>query len=574
MRNFICIIILVTLSLTFCEQIPLPEIVPDELPAISNELTGKIWKRVSINGLEASDGSVTYLQFTSNEIIENGIRLGNEMIYSTYDASCNLIEDDGETQIFFFTKKNLNALHESYWLTFDTKSSRFHYVKTFGGLNVPQDESTFFNSAIFYNFSIKGDSLMLTSPESEDVQQKIVYVSVPSIDCSSCPEVLDCQNGGTFNYNDCACECPEGWTGPNCETPIEDNGNCDIPCENGRIVSYDGCECECEEGWTGEACDEQIAVLQDAPFNIDFEQPAGISTDIQFNTYITDIGNQNIYKVTVQGSVSIIASAQDGLNEPMHAVADGNGNVYIADQGNHQIWFLPYQGELSVYAGTGEGFADGNALSEAKFHNPYALALDIPKNRLYVADATNARIRTITLSQDSASRTVSTLAGSGNFEMIDGTGTEAGIGNPAGLAYAPNEDLLYFTDWYNHAVRSVHVLTGEVNTLVAPELNVAANLSPANPAGITIGRNGSLYFADHNNHVVRRIDQHENFISVEELVGFYDIPGNENGSGTASRLNSPFGVQFTQALDPPNSYFVLYVADMGNAQVKMVRFEQ
>lgn len=574
MRNIMFIIILVTLSLTSCEQIPLPEIVPAEIPGISNELIGKIWKRVSINELEASDGSVTYLQFTSNEIVENNIRLGNEMFYYTYDASCNLIEDDGETQIFFFTKKNLNALHESYWLTFDTKSSRIDYIKTFGGLHVPQTENTVFNSAIFYNFSIKGDSLILASPEYEDVQQKIVYVSVPSIDCSSCPEVLDCQNGGTFNYNDCACECPEGWTGTNCETPIEDNGNCDIPCANGRIVTYDGCECECEEGWTGEACDEQVAVLQDAPFSVDFDQPAGISTDIQFNTYISDLGNKNVYKVTLQGAVTIIAGAAEGLDEPVHAVADGNGNVYIADQGTHQIWYLPYQGELIVFAGTGQGFEDGNALGEAKFNNPYSLALDIPKNRLYVADASNARIRTIVLNQDSAARTVSTLAGSGDFDMVDGTGTSAELGNPVGLAYDPNSDILYFTDWYNNAIRSVNVLTGEVNTLVAPELYIAANLPPTNPAGITIARNGSLYFADHNNHVIRRIDQHEGFLSVEEVAGFYDIPGNQNGTGTASRLNSPFGVQFTQAVDPPYSYYVMYITDMGNGQVKMLRFDQ
>lgn len=255
---------------------------------------------------------------------------------------------------------------------------------------------------------------------------------------------------------------------------------------------------------------------------------------------------KNVYKVTKQGPVSIIAGEQDGLNKPMHAVANANGNVYIADQGNHQIWYLPYQDEVILFAGTGEGFTDGSALSEAHFYNPYALALDIPNNHLFVAGATNARIRMVVLIDDPAQRTVTILATTGGFGMVDGIGTEAELGKPAGLVYYPNENILYFTDWYNNSIRSVNLLTGKVTTLVAPELNVTANLTPTNSVGITIGRNGSLYFADHQNHVIRRIDHpYDGYCHVEEIAGFYGSEGNQDSTYGNSWLNHWFGIQST-----------------------------
>ena len=558
MKNRFFLFTILSLLLNACEIIPLPEYAPETQPEIINNLTGTNWLLVNENG--ASPDSMSYIIFT-RESVQNGDGeyAGDKVIKISYDDNCNIINEDN-SKVYFFTKKNLNALHRSYWLSIGPPDRIMNRELAFFGS--PDDLD-------FYDYSLKGDSLILDQEGEE-----LVYISVDNINCSSCEETA-CENGGTFNDVTCECDCPEGWTGPDCSIPVSDTTDCDIPCENGYIVTYDGCNCICEEGWTGAACDEQIAVLQDVSFSAEFIEPRGISADLYANVYIADAGNNQIYKLTYQGQESIIAGPEDGLNQPRHAVADPNGNVYIADMANHRIMRLSSGGEITVYAGGEVGNADGKALSEAQFNNPASLALDIPNNRLYVADASNNKIRMITLTADTAQRMVSTLAGGiYSFTILDGIGDQASMSNPAGLAYDAQEEILYFTDWNYDAVRQVDVNTAEVVTLVAPGQNVAANLPPQGPAGITLGNNGSIYFADYNNHVIRRIDKYEDYYFVREVVGFYDITGNENGIGTNSRLSQPYGVQFTQVTEGNTTSVAIYISEVGNAQVKVAKFQQ
>ncbi len=558
MKNKLVLFTILSFLFSACEIIPLPEFAPETQPEIINNLTGTNWLLISENG--ESPDNMSYIIFTRDGVQnEDGEYAGDRVIKISYDDNCNVISERN-SDVYFFTKKNLTALHRSYWLSIGPPD------------RILKNEFTYFTPPTdidLYDYSFKGDSLIL-----DEEGEQLVYISVEDIICSSCEEVA-CENGGAFNDATCECDCPEGWTGPDCSTPVSDTTDCDIPCENGYIVTYDGCNCICEEGWTGAACDEQVAVLQDAFFSTQFIEPRGISADLYSNIYITDAGSNQIYKVTYQGQVSIIAGPEHGLNQPRHAVADPNGNVYIADMANHRIMRLSSGGEMSVYAGGERGYAEGNALSEAQFNNPSALALDIPNNRLYVADGSNNRIRMITLTADTAQRMVSTLAGGiFTFIMQDGIGDQASLMNPTGLAYDSQEEILYFADWGYNAIRKVDVNTAEVVTLVAPGKGVAANMPPQGPAGITLGNNGSIYFADYNNHVIRRIDKYENFYFVTEVIGFYDITGNENGVGINARLNQPYGVQFTQITEGNNTSVAIYISEVGNAQVKVAKFQQ
>ncbi len=58
-------------------------------------------------------------------------------------------------------------------------------------------------------------------------------------DADPCPTV-QCQNGG--NKVNCACDCPAGFTGPNCETEIV----CvDVSCPEGETANpANDCQCE------------------------------------------------------------------------------------------------------------------------------------------------------------------------------------------------------------------------------------------------------------------------------------------------------------------------------------------
>ncbi len=558
MKNNFVLFIILGLFFNACEIIPLPEYAPETQPAIINNLTGTNWLLINENGV--SPENMSYLIFTTEGVQnDDGEYAGDRIIRISYDDNCNKISERN-SDVYFFTKKNLNAMYRNFWLSVGPPD-RVSVGEAFF-LTPPADID-------LYDYSFEGDSLILDKEGDQSV-----YVSVDDIMCSSCEEI-PCENGGTFNDATCECDCPEGWTGPDCSTPVPDTADCDIPCENGYIVTYDGCNCICEEGWTGVACDEQIAVLQDVSFPTELVEPRGISADLYSNIYIADAGNNEIYKITYQGQISTIVGSEESLNQPRHAVADPNGNVYIADMANHRIMHLSSSGALSVYAGGTIGNTDGKALSEAQFNNPAALALDIPNSRLYVADASNNKIRMITLTADTAQRMVSTLAGGlFSFFIQDGIGEQASLNNPAGLAYDSQEEILYFTDWGYDAIRQVDVNTAEVVTLISPGQGVAANMPPQGPAGITLGNNGSIYFADFNNHVIRRIDKYENFYFVSEVVGFYDMPGNENGIGTSSRLHRPYGVQFTQVNDGNTTSVAIYISDVGNAQLKVAKFQQ
>lgn len=57
-----------------------------------------------------------------------------------------------------------------------------------------------------------------------------------------------CSNGGTFNRNLCACDCPRGFYGNNCTS------RCNKFCYNGATVDQSTCACQCKEHQIGLSC--------------------------------------------------------------------------------------------------------------------------------------------------------------------------------------------------------------------------------------------------------------------------------------------------------------------------------
>ncbi|CAC5405364.1 unnamed protein product [Mytilus coruscus] len=74
---------------------------------------------------------------------------------------------------------------------------------------------------------------------------KYIY-SVPS-DIESCSGI--CENGGTWNTDICACDCPSGYYGSLCIS------QCSTLCNNGAAVNESTCECMCNEKQYGSKCD-------------------------------------------------------------------------------------------------------------------------------------------------------------------------------------------------------------------------------------------------------------------------------------------------------------------------------
>jgi hypothetical protein len=88
------------------------------------------------------------------------------------------------------------------------------------------------------------------------------------------------------------------------------------------------------------------------------------------------------------------------LNAPAGMVFDKSGNLYISEFLGHRIRKVNRYGIITTVAGTGvAGFSgDGGLATSAQFNSPDLLALR--KNKLYISDFFNHRIRVVSIDDD------------------------------------------------------------------------------------------------------------------------------------------------------------------------------
>jgi sugar lactone lactonase YvrE len=274
-----------------------------------------------------------------------------------------------------------------------------------------------------------------------------------------------------------------------------------------------------------------------------FNFPSRLATDAQGNIYVADVYNNRIRKITPAGIVSTLAGSStagfaDGngaaalFDHPYGVAVDPQGNIYVADTWNHRIRKITPAGVVSTVAGSTAGSADGSGIS-AQFSYPAGLATDAQGN-IYVADASNNRIRKI-----SPAGVVSTLAGStGGF--ADGSGTAAQFQYPSGVA-TDAQGNIYVADASNNRIRKI-TAAGVVSTIAGNSVAGFAdgNLSIArfyNPLGIATDTHGNIYVADAANNRIREISPAGVVSTLAgSTVGFAD------GSGSNAKFYTPAGI--------------------------------
>ncbi len=160
---------------------------------------------------------------------------------------------------------------------------------------------------------------------------------------------------------------------------------------------------------------------------------------------------------------------------------------------------------------------------------------------------------------------VGTLAGSGgNSGSLDGTGAAARLNQPWGIA-AGADGRLVVADTLNHTIRTidanavVSTLAGVVGVngyLDGPVATAQFN----RPTGVAIDAAGTVYVADYNNHVIRKISGG----NVTTLAGTAGVSGIADGAGLSAQFRNPFGL----ALTVDGS--VLYVTDQNNQSIRRI----
>lgn len=199
--------------------------------------------------------------------------------------------------------------------------------------------------------------------------------------------------------------------------------------------------------------------------------------------------------------------------DPYGLAIDPHGALYIADGGdNNRIRRLLDNGSVQTVAGGQEGFADG-VDAAAEFNTPSGIAFDTAGN-LYIADTGNHAIRKRT-----PQGVVTTLAGDGSAGFRDGAAAQARFNGPIGVA-VDAQGRVYVADTYNDRIRVI-APDGQVSTLAGGALpgmadGVGDQARFDTPTDLKVDAHGVVWVADMRNDAIRRIAPDG---SVSTLIG-------------------------------------------------------
>lgn len=177
--------------------------------------------------------------------------------------------------------------------------------------------------------------------------------------------------------------------------------------------------------------------------------PEGLGSDAAGNVYVASTGNNRIYKIDLQGTITQIASAYT-FNQPSDVAVDKNGIIYVTEKAGNVVKKIDINGVVTVFAGSGSsGSADGVGTA-ASFYAPGSVSID-KDGRLYVSDGGNNTLRLIDVNGS-----VTTLAGTAAAGgMVNGQGSAARFNAPAGLYTDPSGNS-YLADEFNHLIRRIN----------------------------------------------------------------------------------------------------------------------
>ena len=222
---------------------------------------------------------------------------------------------------------------------------------------------------------------------------------------------------------------------------------------------------------------------------------------------------------------------------------------------------------IETVAGTGvSGFSgDGGPATAARFGIVNSVDVDAEGN-LYIADYGNRRVRRV----DAATGIITTVAGrGGSAETGDG-----GLATDAQFAYmldvrVDRSGNLYISGSRAHRIRRVDAATGIITTYAGTGtagysgdggLATAAQVNRS--YGLALDHQDNLYFADADNHRVRRVDAATGIITTFAGTGTAGSSGN-GGLATAAQLNNPLALEF-------DGHGNLYISELGSRGVRKV----
>ena len=166
--------------------------------------------------------------------------------------------------------------------------------------------------------------------------------------------------------------------------------------------------------------------------------------------------------------------------------------------------------------------------------------------------------------------TAPVIGGKQGFAGDYGPAIEAWLDAPGGIVVAPNGDI-YFADSNNHVIRRIDARNGVITTVVGnhdldagfsgdDELATGAQLDT--PDGVALAPDGDLIIADSRNDRIRRVDRPTGIITTIAGSGTNGYDGDDRPA-TDAALNTPSAVAAAANGD-------IYIADTLNYRIRKI----
>jgi len=184
--------------------------------------------------------------------------------------------------------------------------------------------------------------------------------------------------------------------------------------------------------------------------------------------------------------------------------------------------------------------------SDTQLNNPYGMAIG-PDGALYFCDVDNQRVRRL----DLATKKLTTIAGNGQkaYRGDGGPAVDASLNAPHGLLFDRGGDL-YFAERDNHVVRKVNMKTGVISTVAGTgKAGFSGDGGPGTqaqlnqPHCVLLDRDGTLLICDLMNHRIRRL--HLDTGMIETFAGTGEAKPTPDGAPVSG---TPFSGPRTLAL--------------------------
>ena len=243
------------------------------------------------------------------------------------------------------------------------------------------------------------------------------------------------------------------------------------------------------------------------------------------------------------------------------------GRLFVADTNHHRIIQADINtGQVTAVYGSGVvGLKDGDAL-EAQFYNPQGMELvgDI----LYVADVDNHAIRSIELN----SGRVNTVAGTGNqasrYPPDAGLAPDVELNSPWDLALSGDD--LFIAMAGSHQIWQLGLDDGVLEPVAGSGREGTLNgprggAELAQPSGLALGPADRLYFADSESSSIRWVDLVGDSLGVGILAG-----GDQNLFQFGDLDGVGTGALLQHPLAVVSDGELLYIADTYNSKIKRI----